>query len=391
MKKTLKFITEYSLPLIIGVVLALFWANINKEGYSIFETAFASLIGHKVSFKFLVNDIFMAFFFGVAMAEIVHSVKSQSGADYKETVNTLFATLGGIVIPILTFIVFFNVFSFSSLLGLESGGEITKENIFRGWGIPTATDIALAWLFAKIVFGASHPAINYLVLLAIIDDAIGMLIIAIFYPNPAHPFHPEYLALIAVAMLIAFILRKGKVQNFWIYIIICGTISWFGMLLAGLHAALSLIFIVPFLPTEEKNNSSSLKDFEHFFNYPIAFGLFFFGLANAGVAVTAPNDLTIAIFLSLLIGKVLGIFGLGLLAHLLGFKIARSIGLKGLFLIGMISGVGLTVALFVSEQAYTNLILKESAKMGSLLSILAGFIAIALKFFIKIKKIDTKD
>ena len=387
MKKTIQVICEYSIPLIIGVILALFWANFNKESYGFFESSFASLLGHKISFKFLVNDIFMALFFGVAMAEIVHSVKNQSGADYKETVNTLFATVGGIVIPILVFIVLFNVLDFSSLIG----GEITKKEVYRGWGIPTATDIALAWLFAKIVFGANHPAINYLILLAIIDDAIGMLIIAIFYPNPAHPFHPEYLILIAAAMLIAFLLRKKKVQNFWIYLLLCGTISWFGMLLAGLHAALSLVFIVPFLPTEKlptekKNNSSTLKDFEHFFNYPIAFGLFFFGLANAGVTLSGVNDLTLAIFFSLLIGKVLGIFGLGFIAHMVGFNIAKSIGLRGLFLIGIISGVGLTVALFVSEQAYTNSLLKESAKMGSLLSIIAGFIAIVFRFVIGIRK-----
>ena len=374
MKKTIQFICEYSIPLIIGVIIALIWANVDKGSYSVFESFFAGLLGHKVNFKFLVNDIFMAFFFGIATSEIVHSIKNQSGADYKEAVNTLFATIGGVVFPVLTFIVLFNLLDFSNLIQ----GEITKEEIFKGWGIPTATDIALAWLFAKIVFGANHPAINYLVLLAIIDDAIGMLIIAIFYPNPNHPFHPEYLALVIFAMFLAFFLRKRKINNFWIYLAICGTISWFGMLLSGLHAALSLVFIVPFLPT--KGEKSTLENFEHSFQSPITFGLFFFGLANAGVVITEINDLAIAIFISLLLGKTLGIFGLGLIAHLIGFKIARSIGLKGLFLIGMISGIGLTVALFVSEQAYTNLLLKDSAKMGSLLSIPAGLIAIIFRF-----------
>lgn len=57
----------------------------------------------------------------------------------------------------------------------------------NGWGIPTATDIALAWLVARIVFGASHPAVNFLLLLAVADDAIGLGIIAIFYPDLSFP------------------------------------------------------------------------------------------------------------------------------------------------------------------------------------------------------------
>ena len=72
-----------------------------------------------------------------------------------------------------------------------------------GWGIPTATDISVAWVVAYTVFGAGHPAINFLLLCAIIDDGIGLVIIAVVYreENPDPEPEPVYLLLVGVAML----------------------------------------------------------------------------------------------------------------------------------------------------------------------------------------------
>ena len=72
----------------------------------------------------------------------------------------------------------------------------------------TATDIVLAWLVARMVFGDGHPAIDYLLLLAVGDDAIGMGIIAIFYPDPDHTVKPIYLLFILLGMLCSYLLRK---------------------------------------------------------------------------------------------------------------------------------------------------------------------------------------
>ncbi len=78
-----------------------------------------------------------------------------------------------------------------------------EGSLSRGWGIPTATDIALAWLVARAVFGKGHPAINFLLLLAVADDAIGLGIIAVFYGDPSNPARPEWLGLVAAGMAIA--------------------------------------------------------------------------------------------------------------------------------------------------------------------------------------------
>ena len=96
----------------------------------------------------------------------------------------------------------------------------------RGWGVPTATDIALAWLVARAVFGKGHAAVNYLLLLAVADDAIGLGIIAIFYGDPAHPAQPQWLLLVALAMGAAFAMRKANVRSWVPYVFIAGTISW---------------------------------------------------------------------------------------------------------------------------------------------------------------------
>ena len=78
---------------------------------------------------------------------------------------------------------------------------ITGNNdIARGWGIPTATDIALAWLVARMIFGSAHPAVAFLLLLAVADDGIGLAIIAIFYGDPTNPAKPIFLLLVAAGI-----------------------------------------------------------------------------------------------------------------------------------------------------------------------------------------------
>ena len=135
----------------------------------------------------------------------------------------------------------------------------------NGWGIVTATDIVLAWLVAKMVFGNGHPAIDYLLLLAVADDAlgemmpaswhklcremmpptqlmvtfdrnVGMVIIAIFYPDPNHSVKPLYLLITLAGMFSSYVMRKfyyrkehakgpGHIQGWQKYIGIGGVLA----------------------------------------------------------------------------------------------------------------------------------------------------------------------
>ena len=187
MKKAFNFLTEYSLLLILGALIALVWANINYESYHhfveypIWDHGF---IGHghydenghfhrTLTLHYLVNDLLMAFFFAVAGKEVWEAVALKSGPlRGKKALTPLVATSGGMFGPIAVY------------LGLAYFmGSDTYTAVANGWAIPTATDIAFSYLIGRIIFGAGHPAVRFLLLLAIADDAAGLIILAIFYPS----------------------------------------------------------------------------------------------------------------------------------------------------------------------------------------------------------------
>ena len=233
----------------------------------------------------------------------------------------------------------------------------------NGWGIPTATDIALAWLAARFIFGKGHPAISFLLLLAVADDAIGLGIIAIAYPNPEMPTVWMNTVWILPGMLLAFGLRCVKVQAWWPYILLGGAFSWWGLYSAHLHPALALVFIVPFLPAAKRDlglfvnelvedadgehvshGDSTIDRFEHDLKLPVDFGLFFFAFANAGVAFSGINNLTWVVLFSLIAGKMIGITLFSWVGTLVGFRLPQGMNLRDLLVASCIAGIGLTVA-----------------------------------------------
>jgi Na+:H+ antiporter, NhaA family len=355
---------EFSVPLIAGIVIALLWANLSPETYR--AVMHARFVG--MGLEFVVNEIFMAIFFGIAAVEITDSLLPGGSLNPpSKAVAPLLATAGGVLGPACLYLLLNTIF----------GGP----DLVRGWGITTATDIALAWLVARMVFGKGHPAVSFLLLLAIADDGIGLAIIAVFYPDPAHLVYPPALLLVAVGMLIAFGLRRFRTASYWPYLLIGGPISWLGLYWSHLHPALALVFIVPFMPHVRKrtqdtvfdvapNEHSTLSAFEREWKVVVDFGLLLFGLANAGVQLSGVGVVTWLVLISLLVGKTAGIFGLGLAANALGFPLPGGMTRRDLLLVGMTAGIGLTVALFVASAAFIDAALQGAAKMGALGSIL---------------------
>lgn len=392
-----KAISDWSAPLIIGVLAALVFANIAPHAYhELIETPF--LAG--LNLHFLSNDVVMTLFFGLAAKEITEA--TLPGGDLnppKKALNPIMGTIGGVVGPIGVYLLM------ATFLGAQ---QITK-----GWGIPTATDIALAWLVARIVFGAKHPAVKYLLLLAVADDAIGLGIIAIAYPDPVHPVKPIWLLLVVLAMGIAFLMRRrdigarkeGKNEDergaYWKYLVIPGLLSWGALHQAHLHPALALVPIVPFMPaskkdegmfdTEEHHKKDCLNRFEHFFKPPVDVGLLIFGFANAGVAFSTIGPATWAVLVALVVGKTIGITLFGGIAHRFGATLPEGMTVGTLVMAGFIASLGLTVALFVSGAAFTDPILQGAAKMGALASGLVAFAAIGLGRALRIKRIEENE
>jgi NhaA family Na+:H+ antiporter len=416
-KGFVNFLQEFSIPLIAGVFAALFAANLAPETYHhwfgeihggehagadpVFDLGF-TLFGHTVGLHFLVNDIFMVFFFGIAAKEITEAcLPGGSLNPMKSAINPLLATLGGVLGPVGVFfgllVIWFGANPGAFPAGVELWGD---ASLSKGWGVPTATDIALAWLVARAVFGKGHPAINFLLLLAVADDAIGLGIIAVFYGDPANPARPEFLALVLAGMAIAFALRKLKVQTWLPYIFVAGPVAWTGLMLAHLHPALALVPIVPFLPGPRRDTGlfveedevdhaqaagagaqlhhSPLHQFEHQLKLFVDLGLFFFAFANAGVELAGIGPLTWIILLALIAGKTIGVTLLGLMGRKLGFPLPAGMSLADLVMAGFIAALGLTVALFVAGAAFTDPVLQGQAKMGALFSGFVGIAAITL-------------
>lgn len=399
----INLLQEFSIPLLSGVAVAMLAANLAPDWYhhAVHWRPFGdlTLMGHPLDLHFIVNDIFMVFFFGIAAKEITEACLP--GGDLNppaKAMNPLIATLGGVFGPIA---VFFLGLTLLFSIGVYETGVDDYAALMRGWGVPTATDIALAWLVARAVFGAGHPAVNFLLLLAVADDAIGLVIIAVFYGDPANPAAPQFLGLVLLGMAAVFVMRRMNVKSWLPYIAVGGPLAWTGLMLAHLHPALALVFIVPFLPGPRRDvgmfvdedevdkmgdalagdlhvEHSPLHNFEHRMKLFVDFGLFFFAFTQAGVALADIGPMTWLILSSLVIGKTLGVTLFGLVAVKLGFPLPDRMGTAQLVMAGYVAALGLTVALFVASAAFVDPVLLGQGKMGALFSGFVGLSAVAI-------------
>ncbi|MFZ4802412.1 MAG: Na+/H+ antiporter NhaA [Chlorobium sp.] len=363
MRRHINLLREFSVPLLLGVAIALFWANMDASSYALF---IHEPMLFRLDLHFLTNDLFMVLFFGIAAAEITQSLLP--GGDLnppKKAANALIATLGGVVGPVLVYLMLNRFFGDPSLA--------------KGAGIPTATDIALAWLVARIAFGKGHPAVAFLLLLVIADDAIGILIIALFYPNPAFPPEPLWLLLVLAGTGVASLFSRATITSYWPYLLVSGSLVWTGLYLGHFHPALTLIFVVPFLPhgkSEEEHlfeisssKSSTLERFVQEWRLFVDFGMFMFGLVNAGVRFSQASEATWLVLAGLVLGKTVGISLFSALGRLMGFPLPKGMNARDTLLAGMIGGIGFTVALFIAGEAFLNADTQAAAKMGALFSI----------------------
>ena len=409
------FLQEYSIPLILGVIAGLVWANIDFTSYyHVVEFDFWNfgngpflddgaghdkndfyIFGKHVTVHFLINEVFMVFFFGIAAKEITESVLPGGALNpLPKAINPIMGTLGGVFGPVGLFILLAVIF----YGGTDDLGRMMfpAEGVLGGWAIPTATDIALAWLVARVIFGARHAAVNFLLLLAVADDAIGLVIIAVFYSENVLPL---WLLLTLGGMVTAYLFRKIGITWWPVYILIAGGMSWVGLVKTGVEPALALVAIVPFLPAAHtaehdmeaieaaehgdehdvvhahaahEHRVGVLERFEHHLKLPVDFGLFFFAWANAGVAFGNINQVTLMILLSLIVGKTVGVSLFSIVVSKLGFPLPEGMGVRHLMVAGMIAGLGLTVALFVANKAYYGTDFLDPGKMGAVFSIVVA-------------------
>ncbi|HEV8307482.1 MAG TPA: Na+/H+ antiporter NhaA [Methylomirabilota bacterium] len=371
LRAAVEFVLDPSLLIVVGAAGGLVWANAAPASYA--------AVSHALHFP--VNDVGMVFFFGLAMKEVVEAVLPGGPLESpRRAAMPLLAAMGGMLAPAVIHV------------GLSLW--LSQRELAHGWAIPCATDIAFSYLVSRLIFGAQHPAIPFLLLLAIADDALGLVILAVFYPAGETRLG-ECVAILAGAILVSWLLRRRSVANFWAYILLAGTVSWTALFRGGLHPALALVPVIPFIPHEERDRgilcpqergaTDPLNRFAQWWHVPVQVILFFFALVNAGVPVSSVGAGTWVVLAGLIIGKPVGILLVTAAGVLGGLRRPSGVTWADMSIVGLAAGIGFTVSLFFATAAFPGEIrLLSETKMGALLSFGSGGIAVALAVVLKV-------
>ena len=363
--KAWAFIIDNSLLLVAGAVSALVWANLDPASYDHFAHG---------PIHFATNDVGMAFFFALATKQIIEArLPGGSLASAREAAVPVIAAVGGMAGPALIYVAL--------------ASALDRPELYRGWAVPCATDIAFSYMAARLIFPPGHPGIPFLLLLAIADDALGLILLAVFYPTGPLSII-TFAALMVPAIGLPYALKRFRTISFWPYLAVGGGLSWCAMYFGGIHPALALVPILPLMPHAKRDLGffAPLKDglrdtmnrFEHFFKMPVQFILFFFGLVNVGVPLGGIGTGTWIVVLALLVGKPVGIVLSTVLSINAGLRAPGGLTTVHTVVVGVAAGIGFTVALFFATAAFLPGPVLDEVKMGSLLSFIAAPCAILL-------------
>lgn len=370
-----RFAIEHLLLLPLGAIIALAWVNTAPESY----------YGFTFSIAFVVNDVGIAFFFALIAKEVVEAtIPGGVLHPWRRALMPIVASLGATAVP--------------ALLHIRIVESLDEPMLTVGWRVALATDLAIGFFFARIIFGR-HPAVPFLLLLGIASDAIGFITVAVF--DPARDIRlVSGVLMLAAAMAMAFGLRWRRVRSFWPYVLTAGVASWVGMYLSGVHPALALVPVMPFLPHATRDPGffvdarpdarDALSQFEVWWRYPAQVALFFFGLVNAGVPMGALEPGTWGLPLALIVGRPLGLFAGAGLGLALGFHLPHRVGWRELTVVGFIAAMGLSVGLFFAAAIFPPGQLLSELSMGLLLSLAGAPLALVAAWMMRVGRFSTE-
>jgi len=316
-----------------------------------------------------INDGLMALFFLLVGLEIKRELIVGELDSWPRRALPFVAALGGMIVPALIFL---------------AVNWQTPET-WRGWAIPTATDIAFA-LGVLALFGSriSSSLKVFLTSLAIIDDLGAILIIATFY---AAEISVPALGFAALVALVLAGLNWFGVTRLAPYLVL-GVVLWAATLFSGIHATLAgvaLAMTIPLsVPASHDAHESPLHRLEERLAPWVAFLVLpIFGFANAGVSLSGASlnmmlaPLSLGIVLGLFAGKQLGIMTAILAAHRTGVaQMPADATWRQVYGVAILCGIGFTMSLFIGLLAFDNQELESMTKLavlaGSLLSALTG-------------------
>ncbi|MBS7552212.1 Na+/H+ antiporter NhaA [Ancylobacter dichloromethanicus] len=388
-----------------AAVIALAWANSSaaQSYHDLWHAPLSLGLGPFVisqSLHFWINDALMTVFFLVVGMEIRREIHEGSLADMRSAALPMVAALGGVIVPAAIYLAF-------------NGAPPARD----GWAVPTATDIAFA-VGVLALLGKAVP-VNlriFLLALAIIDDIVAILIIALFYSGGL-----DYSGLLVAGGGIALVvvLQMAGIGSAYAYIL-PGAILWIGLLQTGAHPTLAGVILgmmTPVLPVAGREPplqaaARALEDIRRAADAPrasmsqviasadelrlaqrelvppvtrvqmtlhpwVAYLVMpLFALANAGVSLDGldlarpeAQGILVGVVAALVLGKPLGVVGASWLVVRMGWAtLPAGVNWAGVLLVGLLAGIGFTMSIFIATLAFEDAALLGAAKLGVLLA-----------------------
>ncbi len=312
-----------------------------------------------LTISYWVNDGLMAIFFLLIGLELKRELFEGELSNFKNALLPIFAASGGVILP--------------ALIHFYFNHELPTRG---GFGIPMATDIAFALSILALV-GTRAPASLkvFLTAVAVIDDLVAIVVIAVFYSN-AISF--VYLGLAFLVVGILFVLNHFRVMRLTFYIL-GGIILWVFMLKSGVHATIAGVLLAFTIPlTANVDDEDPVYRLEHMLHKPVAFFIMpVFALANTGIVIgsdwftslASPNSK--GIIFGLLFGKVVGVTLASYISVKIGIcKLPIYLEWKHIIGAGFLAGIGFTMSIFITNLAFATLPdangLTNSSKMAIL-------------------------
>jgi len=325
----------------------------------------------------IINYLLMSIFFFVVGLEIKRELTSGHLASFKKAMLPFVAAIGGMAVP--------------ALIYLAIAGRVAPG----GWGVPVATDIALAvGLLTMIGPSVAASLRSFLLALAVIDDIGAILVIAFVYSTGIE-FSWLAAGLITIALIAA--LKKVGVESTLIFSLFAFTL-WFALYKTGVHPTLAGVILGLMTPNiirkrtkvedVEDGSVSVIEWLEHKF-HPIStfFVVPIFAFANTGVIITAETIsnasqslIAWGIFFGLVVGKPVGVLLASLAAK--RAKIAdlpEGAANSSILATGSAAGIGFTVAIFIANLAFDDRQTQEIAVLAVIVaSVVSALLSIAL-------------
>jgi NhaA family Na+:H+ antiporter len=325
----------------------------------------------------IINYLLMSIFFFVVGLEIKRELTSGHLASVKKAMLPFLAALGGMAFP--------------ALIYLAIAGSVAPA----GWGVPVATDIALAvGLITMLGPSVAASLRSFLLALAVIDDIGAILVIAFVYSTG---INFSWLTAALISIVFIAVLKRTRVTSLIVYSVFAFTL-WFSLYKTGVHPTLAGVILGLMTPNivhertkiedTEDGSVSVIEWLEHKF-HPLStfFVVPIFAFANTGVVITidsiegaSQSLIAWGIFFGLVVGKPLGVLFASILAKRSKFaEHSEGMNNSSLLATGSAAGIGFTVAIFIANLAFDDPVNQDIAVLAVIVaSLVSALISIAL-------------